>query len=390
MASTFTTRLNLEKPGTGEQDGTWGTTLNSNLDTLDEALAGFLSKSVAGSSNVTLTAAEYLNPTIELTGTLTGNINVIMPALERTYDFINNTTGAFSVTIKTSGGTGIAAPQGGAARVTCDGTNVEQILTSSTTAINNVVEDTTPELGGVLDTNDRAINESEGSSVASSSSTNIWQTDGNTVHVTGTTTITSFATAPRVGAIRRVIVDGVLTLTDNSSLILPGDANITTAAGDAFIVYAETTSIARVLYFTKAAGAGATEAQQEAASSSDVFATPATQHFHPSAAKVWSKYDQISVAINASYNVSSITDHATGDYSIDINNVFSGIDYGIGGMTESNGLGNSRGGFMVNKASSSPPTASVLRIHNHAASTDTQPAIAFDIRSEIVCFGDLA
>ena len=47
MASTFTTNLNLEKPGIGEQDGDWGATLNSNFDGLDTAIASKISASEA-------------------------------------------------------------------------------------------------------------------------------------------------------------------------------------------------------------------------------------------------------------------------------------------------------------------------------------------------------
>lgn len=36
MASTFTTHLNLEQPGFNEQAGTWGTTINNNLDLIDD------------------------------------------------------------------------------------------------------------------------------------------------------------------------------------------------------------------------------------------------------------------------------------------------------------------------------------------------------------------
>tara|TARA_S200002703_G_scaffold34250_1_gene29639 strand:- start:2958 stop:4118 length:1161 start_codon:yes stop_codon:yes gene_type:complete len=115
----------------------------------------------------------------------------------------------------------------------------------------NVVEDTSPQLGGALDTNDLAINESEGSAVASATSTDIWVTDGNTLHVTGTTTITGFATAPRVGAWRKVIFDDALTLTHGANLNLPGGANITTAAGDIAFVYADTTTQFDVVYHKK-------------------------------------------------------------------------------------------------------------------------------------------
>lgn len=115
----------------------------------------------------------------------------------------------------------------------------------------SVVDDDSPQLGGALDTNSYAINESEGSAVASDTTTNIWVTDGNTVHVTGTTTITSFGTAPRVGAWRKVIFDGALTLTHGANLSLPGSANITTAADDFAFVYADTTTQFDVIYFKK-------------------------------------------------------------------------------------------------------------------------------------------
>ena len=48
MASTFTTGFGIEKIGSGEQSGTWGTTTNHNLDIVDRiasykavALSGF-------------------------------------------------------------------------------------------------------------------------------------------------------------------------------------------------------------------------------------------------------------------------------------------------------------------------------------------------------------
>lgn len=116
-------------------------------------------------------------------------------------------------------------------------------------ALSDLVGDTTPQLGGALDTNSKAINESEGTPVASAATTNIWVADGGTLHVTGSTTITSFGTAPRVGAWRKVIFDGALILTHGANLNLPGAANITTAAGDFAFVYADTTTQFDVLYF---------------------------------------------------------------------------------------------------------------------------------------------
>ena len=43
MASTYTTFLGIEKPGTGEQSGTWGDTVNTNSDIIDQAVDGIIS-----------------------------------------------------------------------------------------------------------------------------------------------------------------------------------------------------------------------------------------------------------------------------------------------------------------------------------------------------------
>lgn len=77
-----------------------------------------------------------------------------------------------------------------------------------------------------------ALNEATAVTIASGSTVNIGAAAGNTISVTGTSTITAFDTIA-AGAIRRVVFGGILTLTYNAtSLILPTAANITTAAGD--------------------------------------------------------------------------------------------------------------------------------------------------------------
>lgn len=68
--------------------------------------------------------------------------------------------------------------------------------------------------------------------VASAATTDIGAATSNRVRITGTTTITSLGSIA-AGACRTVTFAGALTLTHNAtSLILPGGANITTAAGD--------------------------------------------------------------------------------------------------------------------------------------------------------------
>ncbi len=83
-----------------------------------------LAKSVAGGADVTLSATEALHDVLSLSGALTANINVIVPAIEKQWTVANLTSGAFTLTVKTSAGTGITITQGQRAVVYCDGTNV--------------------------------------------------------------------------------------------------------------------------------------------------------------------------------------------------------------------------------------------------------------------------
>jgi len=100
--------------------------------------------------------------------------------------------------------------------------------------ISDIVDDTTPQLGGSLDTNAKSIQLSKGADVASASALPIL-TDGNYFDVTGTTAITSIDTTGKVGTVVKLHFDGILTLTHNATnLVLPSGANITTAAGDEF------------------------------------------------------------------------------------------------------------------------------------------------------------
>lgn len=76
----------------------------------------------------------------------------------------------------------------------------------------------------------KLINEVHGADIASASTIDLTNTTGNFINVTGTVTITAI-TLPD-GYERLVRFTGILTLTNGSNLLLPGAANITTAAGD--------------------------------------------------------------------------------------------------------------------------------------------------------------
>ena len=56
MASTYTSNTGIEKIGSGEQAGTWGTTTNTNFDIIDRTLNGVVTLTISG--NTTLTTSD--------------------------------------------------------------------------------------------------------------------------------------------------------------------------------------------------------------------------------------------------------------------------------------------------------------------------------------------
>lgn len=89
---------------------------------------GLLIKSVAGGSNVTLSAIEAGNGIWQFTGALTANIDVILPTPTPTKQMLvlNRTSGAYTLRVKTASGTGVYVVQGKQQELACDGTNVFQ------------------------------------------------------------------------------------------------------------------------------------------------------------------------------------------------------------------------------------------------------------------------
>lgn len=82
------------------------------------------------SANVTLAPMQYGKPIVVLSGTLTANLNLIFPNLVGEWAIINNCTGSFSITAKTSAGSGLTIPAGGNALIYGDGTNIASLVAS--------------------------------------------------------------------------------------------------------------------------------------------------------------------------------------------------------------------------------------------------------------------
>jgi len=79
---------------------------------------------IAGTGTYTLTGSELNRIVYKFTGLLTGNRTVIVPATVQQYWIDNSTTGAYTLTVKTSAGTGVAVAQGSRGIYYCDGSDV--------------------------------------------------------------------------------------------------------------------------------------------------------------------------------------------------------------------------------------------------------------------------
>ena len=81
-----------------------------------------------------------------------------------------------------------------------------------------------------------------------------------------------------------------------------------------------------------------TQTEQEAGTSATVLVTPARQQYHPSSAKAWIYFDGTGTpAIHASYNVSSLSDNAVGNYSVNFTVAFSSQNYCAVGSSRAGG-----------------------------------------------------
>jgi len=157
MANTTSADLKLTIQATGENSGTWGQITNTNLTILEQAIAGYEAVAITTGATLTFTngaVSNGKNQVLKLTGTIAGAVNVVVPdTLTKAYVIDNATSGAYTVTVKTSSGTGVtwAAADKGTKMVYSDGTNVVD------TAFTDLSSDYTPQLSADLDTNGNNI-----------------------------------------------------------------------------------------------------------------------------------------------------------------------------------------------------------------------------------------
>ena len=160
MASTFSP-LGIELQATGENAGTWGTKTNTNLQLVEQLAGGFTQQAFSSDADITLsvsdgaTGAVLAHRVIEFTGTISASRNVTIPLdVQQLYLLKNSTSGSQNVVFKYASGSGSSATIANGKTILAfaradDGTN------PNITAVEfggDVVDDTSPQLGGNLDT----------------------------------------------------------------------------------------------------------------------------------------------------------------------------------------------------------------------------------------------
>lgn len=138
MATQYTSILKLALPVTGELSGTWGDVVNDNITSMvEQAIAGLATINSWTANAHTLTVADgttsesrcaMLVADDDGAGNPSAAAEIICPAATKLY-VLKNISGQ-QVTLKTSGGTGVAVPNNETAFLFCDGTNVNACITS--------------------------------------------------------------------------------------------------------------------------------------------------------------------------------------------------------------------------------------------------------------------
>jgi len=127
MASTYSSSLKFTLIGDGEQAGTWGSTTNSNLNLVEQAVTGVDGIDLTGLTTYTLTTFngttdESRNAVLLFIGTPASTVTITTP-LQNKFYIIRNATGQ-TITISASGGAvSLSIPSGVTAQVYCDATN---------------------------------------------------------------------------------------------------------------------------------------------------------------------------------------------------------------------------------------------------------------------------
>jgi hypothetical protein len=151
MSVIYTTNLELAKPVTGTESGTWGDDVNNGVTSyLDIAIAGGLAVTVttadvtlantqgtSAGTNIGATTAQYA--ILNISGAMTAARSLIVPSSSKSYIINNATTGGYTLTVKGSSTTGVGLVNSEKAIVAWNGTDYVKVASSLITGLTGVL-----------------------------------------------------------------------------------------------------------------------------------------------------------------------------------------------------------------------------------------------------------
>ena len=210
-------------------DGT-NTTQLATTAFVQGAVGGYLSKTGLTGGTITLTDLEVSNAVLAFSGTLTSNLIVVVPTTnKRLWAAINGTTGAFTLTIKTSAGTGVTVAQGKRNLIYTNGTNVQDAfndfesiaLTGTPTSTTAAVGTNTTQIATTAFVNAEIANDAPTKTGTGASGTWGISVTGSSASCTG-----NAATATKLATARTISLTGDVT----GSATFDGSANASITA----------------------------------------------------------------------------------------------------------------------------------------------------------------
>ncbi len=229
MASTYTANSGIEKIGSGEQSGTWGTTTNTNFDIIDRAINGVGSISLSGTTHTLTTTDGALSDggykVLSFTGALGANNTVTISPndQDKVYFIYNGTTdsgssGPYSVILTQGSGGNVTVPNGSFKIVYADGAGSGAKVTDVTSAL----DVSALRLGGTAITSTAAeLNIMDGGTSAGTTAVaagdGIVTNDGGTMRQTTAATFSTYFNQNLVEAKSPLTVSGTVTVTPSGA-----------------------------------------------------------------------------------------------------------------------------------------------------------------------------
>lgn len=278
-------------------------------------------------ADVTLTAAQAKAGILNVTGTLTGNRNIIIPNAARRFIVINGTSGAFTLGVKTASGVAVTVGQGGASSIVCDGNNNIKLASADLTAYAPIASPTftgnpaapTPaqfDNDTSLATTEfvqRALGSFSGVTSYAGAATLTAADVGKAILASGgtfTLTLPAASAVPAGGCIQVFCNSGTVTVQRAGADVISGASSTTSVVlgvGDTIKLRSNGTAGWLAVEGTARLGSAlGFKTALNASGDAPVYACRAWVNFNGTG----------TVAIRASGNVSSITDNSSGNYTV--------------------------------------------------------------------------